>query len=422
MASSGVRKRVLKVKIENTRPYYEDGTPTGSTSSIVGEGTQLTESESHRFNRDKRCYDAGGPFYTSRVQPFFKTAHVHDCPISKGSGKHVLYTGPVLGRDATGAEYEKAGYKGVVGSFDKTAVSNLGGQAVSLCNPVNSASDLGTGLAEIFREGAPSLPGIQSWQKRANLAKSAGSEYLNYIFGWAPLVKEVHDVAKAARTHRDIMNQYHGGEGKDTHRTFNYPLDSSSSSFDIAPAFPDSLSLSGVSFNGTLGAPKRTVSRVKETKAWFEGCFTYALPSSTDSWRKHIGIGTMADQVFGLALTPDILWELAPWSWAVDWFTNAGEVINNVTNFGLAGLVMRYGYMMVETTDTVTVSTESCNVYRRIKAKEYDTVSCGATSRGVSIITKRRMPANPFGFSIGWEGLSPTQLAITAALGITKFL
>jgi len=335
---------------------------------------------------------------------------------------HKLYTGPVLGRDATGAEYEKAGYKGVVGDFDKTAVSNLGGNAVSLCNPVNPASDLGTGLAEIFREGAPSLPGIQSWQRRAHAAKAAGSEYLNYIFGWAPLVKEVHDVSKAARTHRDIMNQYHGSEGKDTHRTFNYPLESSTSSFVIGSAFPDSLSLSSNSFDFSQGAPQRTVSRTKETKSWFEGCFTYALPSSTDSWRKHMGFGSMADQVFGIAMTPDILWELTPWSWAVDWFSNAGEVINNVTNFGLAGLVMRYGYMMVETIDTVTVTTDSCSVYHRIGTKKYDTVRCGPTSRGVSIVTKRRMPANPFGFSIGWEGLSPTQLAITAALGITKFL
>jgi hypothetical protein len=35
---------------------------------------------------------------------------------------------------------------------------------------------------------------------------------------------------------------------------------------------------------------------------------------------------------------------------------------------------------------------------------------------------KRRREANPFGFGIGWEDLSPTQLAITAALGITRLL
>jgi ABC-type polysaccharide/polyol phosphate export permease len=36
--------------------------------------------------------------------------------------------------------------------------------------------------------------------------------------------------------------------------------------------------------------------------------------------------------------------------------------------------------------------------------------------------TKQRYRANPFGFGITWDGLSPLQLAIAAALGITRKL
>jgi hypothetical protein len=49
-------------------------------------------------------------------------------------------------------------------------------------------------------------------------------------------------------------------------------------------------------------------------------------------------------------------------------------------------------------------------------------VDVGTYECGYETVTKVRIPAGPFGFSIGWEGLSPTQLAITAALGITRLL
>jgi hypothetical protein len=102
---------------------------------------------------------------------------------------------------------------------------------------------------------------------------------------------------------------------------------------------------------------------------------------------------------------------------------NAQEVITNLTNFGLAGLVMRYGYMMEETIERVTAEVGRAKLYSTDKpfGKDLRTTSTPC-SCGIEIVTKRRIPASPFGFSVDWEGLSPTQLAITAALGITRLL
>jgi hypothetical protein len=171
---------------------------------------------------------------------------------------------------------------------------------------------------------------------------------------------------------------------------------------------------------------------VRETKRWFEGVFTYALPSSTDSWKRALGFGSDADALYGIALSPSVLWELTPWSWAVDWFTNAGDVINNVTSFGLAGLVMRYGYMMEESIERIVAEGRcpDANVgdfaivgnNKQPAIVNLRHVPSGTYVVGTESVTKRRRPASPFGFSVGWEGLSPTQLAITAALGITRVL
>jgi hypothetical protein len=282
-------------------------------------------------------------------------------------------------------------------------------------------------LAETFREGIPSLPGIQSWKNRTRILKGAGSEFLNAEFGWLPLIDEVHNVGNAARHHREIMNNYHHGEGRDTHRSFRFPLQSSSKSAVIGGELPIQSGLAPNWLTATSPTPERSVSLVRETRKWFEGCFTYALPSSTDSWRKAIGFGSDADKLFGISLTPDLLWELTPWSWAVDWFSNAGSVINNVTNFGLAGLVLRYGYMMEESIESVTaecgpVTTVDTDITKPFFNGGEVLNKSDPCSSSISLVTKRRVPADPFGFSIGWEGLSPTQLAITAALGITRLL
>jgi hypothetical protein len=72
---------------------------------------------------------------------------------------------------------------------------------------------------------------------------------------------------------------------------------------------------------------------------------------------------------------------------------------------------MQYGYIMEETSIVDTYSmpaTGLLGVTGTVPPVTYE------------YVVKRRREANPFGFGIGWEGLSPTQLAITAALGITR--
>lgn len=433
MSSEGTRERDLMGKIpKGTSVNASDwvtkykGVIPPTPSQVSKMGSQRTTSVSHAKDRNG-AYREGGPFYTSLVRDFIKASHVDNVDFTNLG---IIYSGPCYGNYPTEAEMSKLGYANIsrkFGSLDENQMKKDGTTAISLCNPLNPAANLGTTLAESVKEGIPSLPGIQQWKAKTQVLRGLGSEYLNYIFGWAPLAHEVNETVKAARQHRDLLSQYHRGEGSDTHRTFRFPSSTSRSS--LPATAPTSWHMVST-YNGAHGS--RQVSLVRETKRWFEGVFTYALPSSTDSWRKALGFGSDADALFGLTLTPDLLWELTPWSWAVDWFSNTGFVIKNVTDFGLAGLVMRYGYMMEESIETIvaegTCPDVKCMAYRTTNtppqyyAVDDVTRSPGTWAYGTECVTKRRIPASPFGFGIGWEGLSPTQLAITAALGITRLL
>lgn len=424
---SGTRERDLPCKVSFPPVRLASGgTASEGGVLVLGTGTQKTVSEGHRFNRSKGYYDSGGPFYTSRVEYQCQTGTVGEVWGTTGSDK--LYSGPVYTDFPSPTERSEVGFKGNLGDSNESTMRADGATAISLASPVNPNAQLATLLGETRRDGLPSLPGIRTWRDRTLRAKNAGDEYLNVVFGWEPLVRDVHDVGNAARHHRNILVHYEDNEGSNNHRTFAFPSDEETKSIDKTVASAKFKGWNtGFVYSGSnpkISSPTRTITRVTSRRRWFEGVFTYATPSSTDSWGKGIRYGREADHLFGVALTPTVLWELAPWSWAVDWFSNAGNVINNVTNFALAGQVMRYGYMMEETIEKVTASIP----YSALKAKASDgsqssrEAGRGGCSSSIVITTKRRVAADPFGFSVGWEGLSLTQLAIAASLGISRFL
>jgi len=388
-------------------------------SSVSG-GIQLTESEPHHFDRKIGHYDSGGPFYTSNYRIFEKRGFVRNMWSSSENG---FYTGPVTAPLPTTAERKALGFqtKAEFGPKNESSMKVLGTNAISYSAPTNPAVDLGTSLAETYRDGLPSVPGIQLWKDKTSVLRGLGSEYLNEQFGWRPLLDEIVTVAKVVKTSHGILQSAKDREGNDTHVRFSFPSKRIVSSSPATIPIPSGYPGSRVWSSAVASYPERQIIRTQETRQWFSADFTYALPEVG----KLLGLGSNAYKLFGIALTPDVIWNLAPWSWAADWFSNSGEVINNITNFGLAGLVMRYGFIMEETIDrceAVHSDGKGAGLAREAanKVENLFQVDVPGCSSGYELITKRRVPASPFGFSVGWEGLSPTQLAITAALGITR--
>jgi hypothetical protein len=118
----------------------------------------------------------------------------------------------------------------------------------------------------------------------------------------------------------------------------------------------------------------------------------------------------LADKLFGISLTPEVLWNLAPWSWAVDWFSNTGDVISNLSDWASDGLVLQYGYMMEHTVSSYTYSMSPTGIYRGVPAPPVSFVT----------ETKIRRRASPFGFGINLSALSARQNAILVALGLSR--
>jgi hypothetical protein len=120
----------------------------------------------------------------------------------------------------------------------------------------------------------------------------------------------------------------------------------------------------------------------------------------------------LARKLLGISLTPDVLWNLAPWSWATDWFGNTGDVISNWTAWAIDNQVLLYGYMMEHIVHTYTYTFVGKTGFYQSDARPVS-----VTLRSES---KIRIQASPYGFGLSFDDLSLRQKAIVAALGLTR--
>lgn len=388
----------------------------------VESGAQTTESIGHKKFPDG-SYREGGPFYTCRVRYKFPTV-----PWDSRSQlpKYNYVVKCELGTPLADSHLP-SGYPKHPTSFRSKDTSDLdkwGAKAISIVNPNNPNSELAVALGELTKEKLPNLPGRALWERKAKLYLGVSEELLNSTFGWLPLVSEVKDAAQSVRDSRTILETYQSNPNKPLHREFQFdPVESVETRTGLkgsAVNLQRTANFGGLpgSVQSVLPSAPLTQTIRKSSRIWFEGAFIHAAPSEHDSWKRLMIAGSEADKLFGTAITPQVLWELAPWSWAIDWFTNTGDVINNATAFALAGLVMRYGYVMEESIVEITNSFDTASMTENSfgSKKLYERIPPSS----VQYRAKVRRPANPFGFGITYDGLSPLQWAIAGALGITR--
>jgi len=290
----------------------------------------------------------------------------------------------------------------------------FGATAISRCEPTNQLASVSVALGELTNEGLPDLPLVHSLKKRAKYVKQAGKEFLNVSFGWLPLTRDVRQIAEAAADLDRRLAFYEALSGKPIRRTYRFP-DEISTTEEVANytargliAFSDVLP-NLVGDTGERGLV--VVKTIKSTQRWFSGAFTYYLPDDYDSRQRLKAYGSSARHLLGIELTPETLWNLAPWTWAADWVSNAGDVIHNVTQFATGGLIMHYGYIMEHTVHEYVIEHVGPTGLPHV-----DTLPAVSFTTE----TKQRVHANPYGFGVTWEGLSPFQISILSALGISR--
>jgi len=233
------------------------------------------------------------------------------------------------------------------------------------------------------------------------------------VFGWLPLQQDISDLTKGMVELDRLITQYENNAGKVVRRRYDFPPDvKDEETVLIGNRSVVLMPTTGLFFRSGSSTGQVIRRRTTVVQRWFSGAFTYHLPTGYDRAK----IGSYANRVveeFGLDLDPEVLWNLAPWSWAVDWFGTVGDALHNYQSWVADGLVMRYGYIMEHTIvrDTLTFVGDSGLL------PQYP----GRPDNLVLVTeSKVRRQATPFGFGLQLSGLTARQQAIVAALGISR--
>jgi hypothetical protein len=394
-----------------------------NTSGTVGpipggypRGLQITADENHSSDlkiplRSGVFHgDIGGEFvsrkWSIRAQNP-RAQHIEGTRIIDGNRKTVKYYGPFLAYPPGSV---------VLPTYSLDSLVGKGTTAIARCKPTNNVANLATSLFELYRDGLPKLFGSSLWEGHTRRAKDAGGEYLNSEFGWKPLVSDIKDFTYGVANASRILKSYERNSGKIVRRRYEFPVEETEVTTLVTGPY-DGLYFSGVALTPALDTSKPAPSVFLTTKfhrrTWFSGAFTYHLPLGYHSRNRMVELAAKAGPLLGIELTPEVVWNAQPWTWAIDWFSNTGDVVSNLSDMATDGLVLKWGYLMEHTVLT--------NTYFLSNNGRYDPPLANYASPVIgSLEVKRRVKATPFGFATSWNGMTPRQLAIAAALGITR--
>jgi len=279
----------------------------------------------------------------------------------------------------------------------ESQMNTFGTTAIARSAPTNPAFQGATFLGEL-REGAPRAIGSGLLKSKARDLRKVGDEYLNVEFGWEPFRNDVIKFCYAVKNSHKILQQYLKASDTKIRRRYYGPRNEQTNA---------------IAFSNGIVSPSEAntfapgyLTDYKLPQSWFSGAFRYHIPMGNGMADRFHRYESEANRLLGTRITPEVVWNLTPWSWAVDWFSDTGDVIHNISVLGSDGLVLQYGYAMNKTLHRFSI---------------IGTLPNGnATSYSFEEKELWRRPATPYGFGIDLHALSSKQVAVMAALGLSR--
>lgn len=450
--------------------FYHHNSRTGETTkgsphqAVTGPSyREVTMDELH----EGPPYTTGGPFFNVLVTGLDAVAgniHVRGGQLASGSGLNAIYR--EIGRTAKpGDEWRRAYEGGLIvrppvqftvpsatidgpddwhDGVNPDNLNDLGARAYNRLRPKPEKVGLFQSLAEIreiprmirplaadharnwdrisrdFR-GLDDLS--MQWQRdsRRRLLdrmspKRAADTFLGVQFGWKPFVKDVVDLVDTTINYDDYLQSAIRRNGRWKQRRFiEDELVSSTLVYSNSSSGLSVQSWSEPSFGPAfVTSSSIQVFRETLTQIWYEGSFRFYYPEFNKIPPAQLGQLVMLQRklrLHGLYISPTLIYRVVPWTWLLDWFVNIGDNLQVLEDQLTARVASRYMYLMRHTYDR----------YRYVLTLNFTSGQTATVEKIGGVECQRRVQAaSNFGFSIAPGGLSPMQLAILAALGISS--
>jgi len=307
-------------------------------------------------------------------------------------------------------------------------LSGWGAKGWNRALPVHPTNNIGQFLVEL--KDVPEM--LRSTRKLLSAFKGKGfrgkppsfwaSQYLNYEFGWAPFMSDLLGIfdlgAKLEKAHRYLVKNNHKPVNRRvTLSTGRTQSTSQSGSVALLP-IPTTGVLVSDSGNGYVATTE------EEYPIWFSGQFIFHIPEK--SLNPFQWDHSLSAKLLGVMPDLNLVYQEVPWTWLLDWFTSAGDIVSNYTLMSEFNQVARYAYVMCSQTKRYTTSTQGS--YRHGvwgPGTKYPSFTNLPPRRLSALcvdeyIIKQREVATPYGFGLTWENFNSHQLSILSALGLSR--
>lgn len=416
-----MRHRIQDVRFENNQ--YVLGQYQYVRGPYAGNPTYTTKLQYNWYPKKYKldeCYDetAMGPPY-KWVNPLSIT-HLYDPGYHHSGSNGTHYEGGTVGsnfeREYSGGYWVSLGIAepsllGSASSYANMDLNALGATGWKKFQPAKPVADTGVFLGESrelprqFRDAVKALKALAFHPLRSVRNMSfLSNQHLAIQFGWLPLLNDLEKFKKALDTGDAWLKRVRKYNGQWEHRGGVVAQGEYVENVGTAFMSPTPTSYSRPPEGISSGSIYATIGY----RVWFSAWFKYYV-ADFDSATTQLRLKA---RLWGLDRTPTIVWNLLPWSWLVDWFTNLGDNIDNLVP--IDGLVAKMPCIMREVWTSYIAQ-----VSQRYKLPSggYKTVT---QHNEKTRVEKARGVASPFGFGFTWDTLTPRQLSILAALGIQR--
>ncbi len=392
---------------QTTTSYRSKNRPSGKELEYNAlSGPQLREQLGHEY---RTRYDNGNEFNSKRILHVypFHTAHV----VKQDGDQPPIewYNGPI---GIATPDWQFTDFDIVEPTSTEWKVD--GAKCISQTLPNAPQAALTQFLLEL-REQFPHIWGTAVLKKGLNIkqrSNAAADEYLNQEFGVKPFLSDLQKLGFAIKHMHKLVRQFErNSEAVVRRRTTLYQTGQDTLETTVS-TFPITSGIGQSRFIQSAGTT--SYADLIQREAWFSGAYAYHLDKGSNFLEKLEYHARQADYLLGTDFNVSTFWEIVPWSWLADWFSDAGTFLRNITYLAQDNLVLRYGYVMHTFTQTRNL------VQRNIIPRFLWRGVPESMSQQCVYTIKTRHRATPYGFGLDLGTLSPRQWAILAALGLTR--
>lgn len=243
--------------------------------------------------------------------------------------------------------------------------------------------------------------------------KKLANHFLNHQFGWVPFVSDLrkfnHVIQNSQKMISDISSRNNlwtrkrstlKTEYSDGIKIRHWQNQIICHGFAFSPGYFSSQPFAEMFESKTL-----IITAVGSFK-YYRPEFDSGLIDYQSSWNSAMRHLTIA----GFRVNPSNLYAATPWTWAIDWISNVGDHVDHLSDIWADSIANKYLYVMQH----------KKTVRKIIQTLPFVSGTVPLTFSRIIESKQRQEGSSPYGFSLSLSDLTPRQLAIAGALGISR--